>query len=139
MVLSAIGSMVLGTLGAMSQKLDLKRLLAYSAIGNAGYMLLGIASGNLEGLQGILLFAVIYMVMTMNAFATLLALKKRESANPMSMAGSVYGSSIDCGWICLEYVLMRTRNGECSSLVFPRIGGSFGFSHNVYGVTSDKL
>jgi len=88
MVLSAIGSMVLGTLGAMSQKLDLKRLLAYSAIGNAGYMLLGIASGNLEGLQGILLFAVIYMVMTMNAFATLLALKKRESANPMSMAGA---------------------------------------------------
>ena len=47
--------MILGTLGAMVQKLDLKRLLAYSAIGNAGYMLLGISAENLEGLQGLLL------------------------------------------------------------------------------------
>lgn len=75
----AIGSMVLGTLGAMSQKLDLKRLLAYSAIGNAGYMLLGVSSGTLEGLQGLLLFAMIYIVMTMNAFATILALKPRST------------------------------------------------------------
>ena len=65
--------MILGTLGAMVQKLDLKRLLAYSAIGNAGYMLLGISAGNLEGLQGLLLFAVIYLVMSINAFATILA------------------------------------------------------------------
>ena len=43
--------MLLGTIGAMSQKLDLKRLLAYSAIGNAGYILLGISAGNVEGLQ----------------------------------------------------------------------------------------
>ena len=75
----AIGSMILGTLGAMSQKLDLKRLLAYSAIGNAGYMLLGVSSGTLEGLQGLLLFAMIYIVMTMNAFATILALKPRST------------------------------------------------------------
>nr|ATY40889.1 NADH dehydrogenase subunit 2 [Picobiliphyte sp. MS584-11] len=75
----AIGSMILGTIGAMSQKLDLKRLLAYSAIGNAGYMLLGISSGTLEGLQGLLLFALIYIVMTMNAFATILALKPRPT------------------------------------------------------------
>jgi NADH-quinone oxidoreductase subunit N len=71
--------MILGTIGAMSQKLDLKRLLAYSAIGNAGYMLVGISSGTLEGLQGLLLFALIYIVMTMNAFATILALKPRPT------------------------------------------------------------
>jgi len=77
--LCAIGSMILGTLGAMVQKLDLKRLLAYSAIGNAGYMLLGISAGNLEGLQGLLLFAVIYLVMTINAFATILTLRSSIS------------------------------------------------------------
>lgn len=75
----------------MSQKLDLKRLLAYSAIGNAGYMLLGISSGNLEGLQGILLFAIIYIVMTINAFATILALKQRDSGNTNRSAGSTMG------------------------------------------------
>jgi len=77
--LCAIGSMTLGTLGAMVQKLDLKRLLAYSAIGNAGYMLLGISAGNLEGLQGLLLFAVIYLVMSINAFATILTLRSSIS------------------------------------------------------------
>ena len=71
--------MILGTLGAMIQKLDLKRLLAYSAIGNAGYMLLGISAGNLEGLQGLLLFAVIYLVMSINAFATILTLRSSIS------------------------------------------------------------
>jgi len=40
--------MIIGTLGAMIQKLDLKRLLAYSAIGNAGYMLLGIVQETLK-------------------------------------------------------------------------------------------
>jgi formate hydrogenlyase subunit 3/multisubunit Na+/H+ antiporter MnhD subunit len=44
--------MIIGTLGAMVQKLDLKRLIAYSAIGNAGYMLLGVGAGNIEGIQG---------------------------------------------------------------------------------------
>lgn len=77
--LCAIGSMIVGTLGAMVQKLDLKRLLAYSAIGNAGYMLLGISAGNGEGLQGLLLFAVIYLVMSINAFATILTLRSSIS------------------------------------------------------------
>ena len=120
MVLSAIGSMVLGTLGAMSQKLDLKRLLAYSAIGNAGYMLLGIASGNLEGLQGILLFALIYMVMTMNAFATLLALKKRESANPMSMAGAAMAHQSIAGGSASSTFLWERETANVQVSYFQR-------------------
>ena len=77
--LCAIGSMIIGTLGAMVQKLDLKRLIAYSAIGNAGYMLLGVGAGNIEGIQGLLLYAFIYIVMTFNAFATILTLRSKKS------------------------------------------------------------
>jgi NADH-quinone oxidoreductase subunit N len=71
--------MILGTFGAMLQKLDLKRLLAYSAIGNGGYMLLGIGAGNIEGIQGLLLYAIVYIVMTFNAFATILTLRSTKS------------------------------------------------------------
>ena len=71
--------MIIGTLGAMIQKLDLKRLMAYSAIGNAGYMLLGIGAGNVEGIQGLLPYALIYVVMTFNAFATILTLRSKKS------------------------------------------------------------
>lgn len=78
-VFCAIGSMILGTFGAMLQKLDLKRLLAYSAIGNGGYMLLGIGAGNIEGIQGLLLYAIVYIVMTFNAFATILTLRSTKS------------------------------------------------------------
>jgi proton-translocating NADH-quinone oxidoreductase chain N len=78
LILCSIFSMIIGTLGALWQN-KIKRLLAYSAIGNAGYMLLGVSSGTLAGLQGLLLFAVIYIVMTMNAFATILALKPRST------------------------------------------------------------
>ena len=70
--------MILGTIGAMIQKLDLKRLLAYSAIGNAGYMLLGISAGNLEGLQGFF-FCRYLFVMSINAFATILTLRSSIS------------------------------------------------------------
>jgi len=71
--------MILGTFGAMVQKLDLKRLLAYSAIANGGYMMLGIGAGNLEGIQGLLLYAIVYVVMTFNAFATMLTLRSSKS------------------------------------------------------------
>jgi NADH-quinone oxidoreductase subunit N len=71
--------MIIGTLGAMVQKLDLKRLIAYSAIGNAGYMLLGVGAGNIEGIQGLLLYAFIHIVMTFNAFSTILTLRSKIS------------------------------------------------------------
>jgi len=77
----------------MSQKLDLKRLLAYSAIGNAGYILLGISAGNVEGLQGILLFAIIYLVITLNAFATILALTKSPFAISASETSAPRGGT----------------------------------------------
>ena len=90
--LCAIGSMILGTLGAMVQKLDLKRLIAYSAIGNAGYMLLGISAGNLEGLQGLLLFAVIYIVMSVNAFATILTLRSSNCLSTLTSQSTFHWS-----------------------------------------------
>ena len=42
----AIGSMVIGALGALKQQ-KIKRLLAYSAIGHMGYMLIGISTGSI--------------------------------------------------------------------------------------------
>lgn len=78
-VFCAMASMIVGTFGAMLQKIDLKRLLAFSAIANGGYMLMGVGAGNLEGVQGLLLYAIVYIVMTLNAFATILTLRSSKS------------------------------------------------------------
>ena len=105
--------MILGTLGAIVQKLDLKRLLAYSAIGNAGYMLLGISAGNLEGLQGLLLFAVIYLVMSINAFATILTLRSsKSSAEGLSQSTFHLSDEDDFADCRAEVEVLRGRASE---------------------------
>ena len=69
--------MVFGSFGALSQ-VKIKRLLAFSSIGHVGYMLIGLATGSLQGLQGIFLYLLIYLVMTINAFSVVLSLRTRE-------------------------------------------------------------
>ena len=71
----AIASMGLGAFAAIGQT-NIKRLLAYSAIGNIGYMLIGLAAGSPEGARGMILYLVIYVVMTLGAFACVLCMRR---------------------------------------------------------------
>jgi proton-translocating NADH-quinone oxidoreductase chain N len=73
-ILCSFASMVVGAFGALQQK-KIKRLLAYSSIGHVGYMLLGIATGTLEGVQGLLIYIVIYMIMSINIWTVALSLQ----------------------------------------------------------------
>ncbi|MDX2202582.1 MAG: NADH-quinone oxidoreductase subunit NuoN [Hyphomicrobiaceae bacterium] len=73
----AIASMGLGAFAAIGQT-NIKRLMAYSAIGNIGYMLIGLAAGTPEGVQGLIIYLVIYIAMTLGAFACVLAMRRRE-------------------------------------------------------------
>jgi NADH-quinone oxidoreductase subunit N len=73
----AIASMVLGAFAAIGQS-NIKRLLAYSAIGNIGYALIGLAAGSPEGARGVMIYLVIYVAMTLGAFACVLAMRRAE-------------------------------------------------------------
>ena len=64
----AMASMGLGAFAAIGQT-NVKRLLAYSAIGNIGYALIGLAAGSPEGARGVIIYMVIYVAMTLGAFA----------------------------------------------------------------------
>jgi len=66
----AIASMTLGNLTALIQK-DLKRLLGYSAIAHAGYVLVGILSLNESGYAGAIFYAAAYLVMNFICFLVL--------------------------------------------------------------------
>jgi NADH-quinone oxidoreductase subunit N len=63
----AIASMTLGNLTAIVQK-DLKRLLAYSAVAQAGYILIGILSLNEAGLAAAFFYAAAYLIMNYLCF-----------------------------------------------------------------------
>ena len=60
-------TMTLGNLCALNQR-NLKRMLAYSGIAHAGYMLMGLAILNNDGLQAILFYAAVYLIMNLGAF-----------------------------------------------------------------------
>jgi NADH-quinone oxidoreductase subunit N len=74
----AIASMLLGAFAAIGQS-NFKRLLAYSAIGNIGYALIGLAAGSPEGARGVLIYLVIYVAMTLGAFAVVLAMRRGQT------------------------------------------------------------
>ena len=71
----AVISVTVGALAGLVQK-NLKRLLAYSSIANIGYALIGLASGTRAGVEGMLVFMVLYMIDVTGFFACLEALKR---------------------------------------------------------------
>ncbi len=68
--LLATASMILGNLVAISQS-SLKRMLAYSSIAHAGYMLIGFAAGSGTGMSGVIYYIVAYGFMNVGAFGIL--------------------------------------------------------------------
>jgi NADH-quinone oxidoreductase subunit N len=60
-------TMTVGNLCALNQR-NLKRMLAYSGIAHAGYMMMGLAVLNNDGLAAILFYVVVYLIMNVGAF-----------------------------------------------------------------------
>ncbi len=60
-------TMTVGNLCALNQR-NLKRMLAYSGIAHAGYMMMGLAVLNNDGLSAILFYIVVYLIMNVGAF-----------------------------------------------------------------------
>jgi len=72
-------SMIVGNFAAITQD-NVKRMLAYSSIGHAGYVLLGIIAVNEMGLYGVLVYSVVYVFATLGIWATVLMLAQHEYA-----------------------------------------------------------
>ena len=85
-VLAAL-TMTLGNLAALRQT-SLKRMLAYSSIAHAGYVLTGLASGTVQGFQAALYYLLAYTFMNIGAFSVALALQRRDENDvPLDTAG----------------------------------------------------
>jgi len=64
----AVASILIGNLAAIVQR-NIKRMLAYSTIGHAGFVVLGLIAGGLEGYASVIGYLTIYLVMAIAAFA----------------------------------------------------------------------
>jgi NADH-quinone oxidoreductase subunit N len=74
-LVAAITIMV-GNWAAVTQE-NSKRLLAYSSISNAGYLLLGLVAGNTYGYVGLMIYLLVYTFMNMGAFGIIISLRRR--------------------------------------------------------------
>jgi NADH-quinone oxidoreductase subunit N len=76
----AAASMILGNVVAIAQT-NIKRMLAYSSIAHAGYMLAGIAAGNAEAQSGVMFYLAAYCLMNLGAFGIVSLLESAEEKN----------------------------------------------------------
>jgi len=83
-----------GNLAAFPQT-NLKRLLAYSTIAHAGYMLMGLSALNVAGTQAVLYYLVAYLVMNLGAFAMIAFIRNMTGSEDLrDLRGLVYRSPL---------------------------------------------
>jgi len=111
-------SLVWGNLAALAQG-DVKRLLAYSSISHAGFMLIAVAAASERGAEALFYYLVPYSAMSVGAFAVV-AVREREIGVPLRLEGlaglgwerPLYGAAM--------WIFMLGFAG------FPLTGGFFG-------------
>ena len=79
LVLISILTMTLGNFSALWQN-NLKRMLAYSSIAHAGYLLLGLAVFSNQGILAILIYFAVYLVMNLGAFLIVLLISNKTGS-----------------------------------------------------------
>jgi NADH-quinone oxidoreductase subunit N len=116
-VLAAV-SLAWGNLAALAQT-DLKRLLAYSSVSHAGFMLMAIAADSTRGGSSLLYYLVPYSAMSVGAFAVVAA-RERELQRPVTLE-SIAGLGWERPWYGVAmWTFMLGFAG------FPLTGGLFG-------------
>jgi len=98
----AVSTMVIGNLAALGQT-NAKRMLAYSSIAHAGYMLAGLSVlDNGVGPAMVLLYLVIYLLMNLGAFLVLVALENLVGGSDLSqLRGAVRREPLLCVMLCV--------------------------------------
>lgn len=116
----AVITMVLGNVLALVQT-NVKRLLAYSSIAHAGYVLVGLAAGTPEGFSGALYYLLIYALMNIGAFGVMAFLEWDGTVGRQQELDSLAG-------IGYRRPLLGVTMGifMFSLIGFPPLGGFFG-------------
>jgi NADH-quinone oxidoreductase subunit N len=121
----AVVTMVAGNLLALAQR-NLKRMLAYSSIAHAGYLLAAVVAHSLVGAAAVLFYLMFYTVTTVGAFAVLIA-KGRNGERDVTV-DDLSGLSETHPWLALVMTVCML-----SLLGFP---GTAGFIGKWYILTS---
>jgi NADH-quinone oxidoreductase subunit N len=114
----AVASIVVGNVAALAQS-DMKRLLAYSSIAQAGYLLIGVAAGSIDGAEAVLYYLLAYAAMTIAAFAVVI-IREREVEDGETLAALAgYGRARPVLGVVLTVAMLSLAG-------FPPLSGFIG-------------
>ncbi|BFM40793.1 NAD(P)H-quinone oxidoreductase subunit N [Synechocystis sp. LKSZ1] len=85
----AILSMLLGNVVALAQT-SMKRMLAYSSIGQAGFVMIGLIAGTDEGYASMVFYLLIYLFMNLGAFTCIILFSLRTGTDQISDYAGLY-------------------------------------------------
>ena len=120
----AVLSVVLGSVVAIAQR-DVKRMLAYSSIAHAGFILMGLTNPNVVGTRAAMFYLVVYSLMTLGAFGTVLLIAVRgEERTDLASYRGLAGRSP--GLAALMTVFMLSLAGIPPTAGFIAKVGVFG-------------
>lgn len=75
----SIASVLLGSFAGLVQE-NIKRLLAYSSIGNMGFALIGLLAGTPEGIASVIIYITLYMIMTAGTFGIVMNMRRNSES-----------------------------------------------------------
>lgn len=111
-------SMIIGAVGALRQT-NIKRLFAYSSIGNMGYALIALAAGEEIGGAALLVYMVIYALSQLGIFGVILSMRRRGGM--VEDISELSGLSTSMPWlaVCMTALVFSVAG-------IPPLGGFFG-------------
>ncbi len=115
MWLIAVATMTVGNIIAISQN-NIKRMLAYSSIAHAGYILVAFVAGNKLGISAMLFYLMAYAFMNLGAFTCVILLGKKGEENTLIT---------DYAGVGFKYPLLAASMTICllSMAGIPPLGG----------------
>jgi NAD(P)H-quinone oxidoreductase subunit 2 len=113
----AILSMILGNVVALAQT-SMKRMLAYSSIGQAGFVMIGLTAGTDAGYSSMIFYLLIYLFMNLGAFACVILFALRTGTDQIAEYSGLYQKD-PLLTLCLSICLLSLGG-------IPPLAGFFG-------------